>query len=219
MVRSASAVRAARRTPPTGSPLVAERALRKLVDENQRLRRELRELRKFERWAHQETVARLPDRRLFEERLNEELSRAVRDPRHHGSLLVVKPLRAANERVGQVRGEDALQDTARTLTSVLRVSELCCRTGGDELMILLPDTDAAGARLVANRLRGAAFRAGARGDTAISLSIGAASWPDDGDRAGQLIDEAERTLCAEKRRLLAQGRRRPCLPCALVLVK
>jgi diguanylate cyclase (GGDEF)-like protein len=219
MVRSASAVRTSRRTPTTGSPLVAERALRKLVDENQRLRRELRELRKLERWVHHELLAGLPSRRLFEERLDEELSRAARDPAHRGSLLVVKHMEVVNERPGRAPSEDAVEDTARTLMSVLRASDLCCRTAGDELMILLPAIDTAGARLVVNRLRAAAFRAGARRDTAISLSIGAVSWPDDGQRAGELLDRADRAMYAEQRRLLAQGRRRARSPFALALVK
>jgi diguanylate cyclase (GGDEF)-like protein len=219
MVRSASAVRASRRTPATGSPLVAERALRKLVDENQRLRRELRELRKLERWAHREVLSGLPERRLFEQRLNEELARTARDPGQRGSVVVVKNLGAVKEHLGYDPGEDVLQDIARALTDGLRASDLCCRTSGDELMILLPETDAAGARRVVNRLRVAAFRAGARRDTAISLSVGAASWPHDGARASQLLGEADRAMCADTRRLLAQGRRRPRSPSALVVVK
>lgn len=219
MVRSASAVRASRRTPAAGSPLVAERALRKLVDENQRLRRELRELRKLERWAHQDALAYLPDRRGFEERLYEELSRAARDPGLHGSLLVVKQLEISDERLPRAAAEDTLQEVGRALKAVLRASELCCRTGDDELMVLLPEADAAGARLVMSRIRAAAFRAGARRDTAISLGIGSCTWPDDGDRAVQLISEARRAARLEMRRLLALGRRRPRPPCTLVLVK
>src|SRR5205814_9701175 len=113
-----------------------------------------------------------------------------------------------DERLPHAAAEDALEDTARALKTILCASELCCRTGAHELMILLPEADAAGARLVMSRIRAAAFRAGARRDMAISLSIGASSWPDDGNRAVQLISEADRATRLEMRRLLAQGRRR-----------
>jgi len=221
MVRSASAVRALRRAPAAESALVAERALRKLVDENRRLRREVRELRKMEQWACQDPLTGLPNRRLFEERLNEELSRAARDPAQGGALLVadLDTLKSVNDRFGHAAGDEALRETARILRGTLRTADVCCRVGGDEFMVLLPETDPAGARLVMNRLRAAVFRAGARGDVPIGISIGAASWPADGDDASRLIGVADRAMYAEKKRLRARGRKRPTARGQLSLVK
>ena len=121
MVRSASAVRVLRRVPTAESALVAQRTLRKLLDENRRLRRELRELRKLERGAHQDPLTGLPNGRLFQERLREELSRTSCDPGLGGSILMVGlcGFDAAEDRFGSgfgsAAGEQALREMARVL--------------------------------------------------------------------------------------------------------
>ena len=211
MVRSASAVRVLRRVPTAESALVSERTLRRLMDENRRLRRELRELRKLERGTHQDPLTGLPNRRLFGERLREELSRASRDRGPVGSMLVVGlcGFDAPDARVEVAAGDEALREMARVLRECLRSADVCCRTASDELMILLPQTDAAGARLILQRLRAAVFRLGARRDLAIAVSAGAASWPGDGSSAVKLMDVAEGARGAEQRRLRARGRRPP----------
>ena len=103
-----------------------------------------------------------------------------------------------NDRLGRVTGDLALRETARVLRSALRAGGVCCRTGGDEFMILLPETDAPAARLVTTRLRAAVMRAGARRDLPISISVGAASWPEDGAEPAPLIAAADRALRAQK---------------------
>jgi diguanylate cyclase (GGDEF)-like protein len=223
MVRSASAVRVLRRVP-TESALATERTLRRLMDENRRLRRELRELRKLERGAHQDPLTGLPNHRLFQQRLREELSRASRDPgdgsnaRMTGSILVVSlcGFDAANAALGPGRlalgssaGDEGMREMARVLRDELRSADVCCRTGDAELMLLLPETDAAGARVVLQRLQAAVFRLGARKDRAMALGAGAASWPADGGTVAALMEVAEGALRAEQRRLRARGRRPP----------
>jgi len=211
MVRSAAAVRVLRRVPAAESALVTERTLRRLMDENRRLRRELRELRKLERGTHQDPLTGLPNRRLFQERLREELARAARDPRLVGSILVVGlcGFDAVEDRIGSAAGDEALREMARVLRDGLRSADVCCRTGGDELMIVLPETDAVGARAVLQRLRAAVFRLGARQDRAIAICAGAASWPDDGTSVARLMETAEVAMHGEQRRLRLRGRKPP----------
>ena len=210
MVRSAAAVRALRRAPTAESALVAERALRKLVDENRRLRRELSELRKLERWVGEDPLTGLATRRLFDERLSEELTRAFHDPDHVGAVLVAElsAPRAGGGRTRPSLGDEAIRATAQLLRGAVRPGDVCCRTGEQVFMILLPELDAAGARIVANRLRASLFREGARRDLALSLDIGTASWPADGVRPARLIAAAERARRAQKLRLRRGGARR-----------
>jgi len=234
MVRSASAIRVLRRVPTAESALATERALRRLMDENRRLRRELRELRKLERGAHHDPLSGLPNHRLFQQRLREELSRASRassdgsDRRMIGSILVVSlcGFDAANGGlgpdglgvgglgvgglgVGSSPGDEAIREMARVLRDELRSADVCCRTGDAKLMLLLPETDAAGAGVVLQRLRAAMFRLGARKDRAIAISAGAASWPNDGGTIAELMEVAEGALRGEQRRMRARGRKPP----------
>jgi len=211
MVRSAAAVRVLRRVPAAESALVTERTLRRLMDENRRLRRELRELRKLERGTHQDPLTGLPNRRLFQERLREELARAARDPRLVGSILVVGlcGFDAVEDRIGSAAGDEALREMARVLRDGQPAADVCCRTAGDELMILLPESDPGAARAVLQRLRAAMFRLGARQDRAIAISAGAATWPADGSSVLRLMDVAEAAMRGEQRRLRVRGRKPP----------
>jgi diguanylate cyclase (GGDEF)-like protein len=224
MVRRSSTLPLPLRQPPAarGAPS-GERLLRRLLEENVRLTRELRELRQLRRLAERDPLTGLPNRRLWQERLTEELSRSRRGKRSPGSLLIVdmNDLKGLNDRLGHAAGDAALRETARILRATLRASDVCCRTGGDEFMILLPDTDAPGARLAMARLRAAVMRAGARRETPLSISVGAATWPADGDEAGVLIEAADRAMYAEKQTYAARGRNRRVAPgrCVLALVK
>lgn len=75
-------------------------------------------------------------------------------------------------------------------------------------MILLPDTDARGARLVMARLRAGVIRTGSRLNVSVSISIGSASWPVDGRDPAKLVDKADRAMYVEKRCFRAHARRR-----------
>jgi diguanylate cyclase (GGDEF)-like protein len=175
------------------------------------LRWELEQLRVLRRLAHQDVLTGLPNRRLFEQRLMEELSRASRAVTGRGSLVVVDldDFKHVNDEFGHNVGDVVLREVADVVRTALRAEDLCCRTGGDEFMILLPDTDAGGARMVMARLRAAAIRVGARRNVPISISLGSASWPVDGVRAGILVEKADRAMSLEKRRLRGLARRRP----------
>lgn len=200
--------------------------LRRLLEENLRLTRELRELHRVRGLAERDELTGLPNRRLWADRLTEELSRSRRARGQPGSLLIVDmdDLKVVNDRFGRATGDLALRETARVLRGALRAPDVCCRTGGDEFMILLPETDAAGARLVMGRLRAAVMREGARCDLPLSVSIGAATWPQDGDEPGALIAVADRAMYLAKQRKGRAERRDAAQagagrPAPLVLVK
>lgn len=202
----------------------SRRLLRRLLDENAALRGELDDLRLLRRLAHEDTLTGLPNRLLGEERLAEELSHAERDATSRGSLLVidVNDLRLVNDLHGHHAGDHLLREIASVLRGTLRTADVCCRTGGDEFMVLLPDIEAGGARLVMARLRGAVIRTGSRLNLPVSISIGIASWPSDGRQGAVLVRKADRAMYVEKRRLRASSRRRPPkvgFGGALVLVK
>jgi diguanylate cyclase (GGDEF)-like protein len=212
MVRTSSMFPAARRPTPVVSPSMTERRLRKLVAENLRLTRELKELRRLRLWALQHSLTGLPNRRLFEERLDEELVRWERDASQCGAVLIVDVNDLTRrDRLGHKRAEAAWLETDRVLRAALRSCDVCSRTGGDEFMVLLPETGHGGAQQAMARLRASVMRAGARGDLplGISISIGMSSWPADGHLVSSLIQAADAALAAERKTLASRARRRP----------
>ncbi|MCJ2134407.1 sensor domain-containing diguanylate cyclase [Methylobacterium sp. J-026] len=130
----------------------------------------------------------LPNRRCFEDRF----ARAAEAARHGGqplSLLIVDAdhFKRYNDRYGHPVGDEILKGLARSLAaSVHRPQDLVSRIGGEEFAILLPDTDAAGAGRIADRVHAevAALAVGSAGigAGAVTVSIGLACMGPDGGR-------------------------------------
>lgn len=211
MVRSPATLRTSRRLALADSLLDSRKLLRGLIDENMRLAHELEDLRRLQKLAQLDAAGGVPNRRLCEQRLAKELSPWLRTAARPGTLLVVdvKELTGISPRQGPTADADGWRETARLLRGALRVSDQCYRTGDAEFMILLPDTDARGARQVMARLRAAVMRAGARQDVSASISMGAATWPTDGRAPRGLVAKADRAMSTEKRHLAARDRRPP----------
>lgn len=107
------------------------------------------------RLAMTDSLTGLPNRRRFDEALARDCRRAARQG-HPVSLLMIDAdcFKGYNDRYGHQAGDGVLQRIAETLRSVsARPGDLGCRFGGEEFALILPETDAAGARLVAERLR------------------------------------------------------------------
>jgi diguanylate cyclase (GGDEF)-like protein len=85
---------------------------------------------------------------------------------------------------------------------------VACRTGGDEFAVLLPDLSAADCGALLERLRSAPLVAKEAEGTAVSLSLGTASWPEAGDSLDSILAQADRAMYAAKRRNKARERDR-----------
>jgi diguanylate cyclase (GGDEF)-like protein len=153
----------------------------------------------------------LPNRRGFFERAEIELDRA----RRYGRTLTVMMLDAdhfkrINDEYGHAGGDAALRHLAETLSATLRASDLAGRLGGEEFAVLLPETDFAGARQLAQRVRMSIATApliigGARIE--LTVSVGVAAVPTDGppDAAIELaLRDADEAMYRAK----AEGRNR-----------
>ena len=138
-------------------------------------------------------------RRSFDELLDAELERS---PRTGRPLAVVvgslDGLSELNGRMGLAAGDRALQLAARDMLKWKRRIDSAGRTGGEELALLLPETDERGAFLVAERLRRAAHRTFGDDTMPVTVSLGVASYPEHGDRLDLLIKFATHAMGAAK---------------------
>lgn len=139
------------------------------------------------------------------ELLNKERDRALRYSRNLSVLYVdIDELKAVNDTYGHEAGDELISRVARSLSTSLRGCDAVGRLGGDEFLVVLPETDAQGARAVMTRIRDnlAAQRcAFAEIERSPSVSMGCATM---GEVEGEsLLSLADARMLTHKR----QGRR------------
>ncbi|MBM2810804.1 MAG: diguanylate cyclase [Chloroflexi bacterium] len=132
----------------------------------------------------------------------QELARAERYG-HPLSVMMLDSdnLKLINDRHGHQRGDQHIMDLSRTITHHCRVSDTAIRYGGDEFIMLMPETDTMGARFLAERIRAAVEEQGleVNGRTVpTTVSIGIASTPKDATDAMGLVARADAALYASK---------------------
>ena len=125
------------------------------------------------------------------------------------SLLMVDSdnLKKVNDTHGHEAGDHLIRHVVQCVRLELRTTDVVARYGGDEFMCLLPETDAAGAAIVAERIRKRIAEIPiTTGPEPIptSVSIGVATYPDHGSRFDVIAKNADRALYSSK----AQGRNR-----------
>lgn len=158
------------------------------------------------------------NRRHFDERLRHEWQRAVRNGNALSLVMIdLDAFKRYNDRYGHVAGDDCLRRVALALAAGLqRPGDLLARYGGEEFACILPETDAAGAQALAERL-GQVVQALAVEHLdspvgqVVTVSIGVASRPasapgEDGGSEADLLARADRQLYRAKH----TGRARVC---------
>jgi diguanylate cyclase (GGDEF)-like protein len=152
------------------------------------------------------------NRRRFDEFLSREWRRSRRARTPLAVILIdVDYFKPYNDQYGHAAGDDCLREVAATIAMLVRrPADLCVRYGGEEFAAILPQTNLAGARVLAERIRAAVLAleiVHAKSDTApvVTVSIGiAASDGADADEPDELMAEADRRLYEAK----AAGRNR-----------
>ncbi|WP_374351230.1 biofilm regulation diguanylate cyclase SiaD [Chitinimonas sp.] len=104
--------------------------------------------------SSRDALTGLANRRLMMERLREETERASRHPHPYVlAMLDVDHFKDINDQHGHDAGDQVLIELSRAMQAALRDYDLCSRWGGEEFLILLPDTVLADARQVVERVR------------------------------------------------------------------
>jgi diguanylate cyclase (GGDEF)-like protein len=137
------------------------------------------------------------------EALDTELARARRTRRPLSILMFdIDHFKTINDQLGHLRGDDMLRAVGAQLTRVLRSTDIRCRYGGDEFLIILPDTALAGAQQAAESVRrmlsGLSIEADGR-SIQITVSLGVAETEQGEFGASALVARADAALYEAKR--------------------
>ena len=142
----------------------------------------------------------LYNHRYLHERLEEELVRAQRRESPLSLLFCdCDQFKRYNDDYGHKAGDAALARIARIVEACGRRIDLAARYGGEEFVLVLIDTDNAGALTVAERIRAEVEASSALGGRPLSVSIGVATCPDDASARDELLDKADWAMYAAKR--------------------
>jgi len=169
-------------------------------------RRTQRRLALAEQCATTDALTGLPNRRHADEVLERLLAAARRTRRPLSVVLFdLDHFKAINDNFGHSIGDEALRATASATRELLRGSDHAARFGGEEFLLLLPETSADDALIVAEKLRAQIAELEVEGlDREVTASFGVAAYPDHEATADRLIEAADAALYRAK----AAGRNR-----------
>jgi diguanylate cyclase (GGDEF)-like protein len=118
-------------------------------------------------------------------------------------MLDLDDLKPVNDTFGHQWGDRLLKAIADTIRHTIRFTDAAARYGGDEFVVLLPETDAAGGYVVGEKLRRDIYALtlnAADRNVRSSVSIGMVAYPDDGSTIEQLVSAADVAMYEAKRR-------------------
>jgi len=154
------------------------------------------------RQANFDPLTGLPNRRMFRDRLEQEMKKAHRMGQSFALLFIdLDRFKEVNDTLGHEIGDMLLKETAHRLQTCVRESDTVARLGGDEFTIILSELDSIGsseriAKSLLQKLR-APFSFGDE-LAYVSASIGITLYPDDSTSLSQLLKNADQAMYAAK---------------------
>lgn len=161
------------------------------------------EIEEINRRARTDALTGLANRQQFEERL----TRIVMETNRFGGsctliIIDIDRFKQVNDTYGHQAGDEVLKRVSLVLQQEVRNVDLCARYGGEEMALLLPQTDLPGGCQLAERLRsaigGKPFVVGGR-DVHVTISLGVAAYPEGARDRDELFAAADRALYGAKR--------------------
>ena len=158
-----------------------------------------------------DSLTQVFNRRHFLERLNEELKRTKKFKFKFSFLMVdIDHFKDYNDQYGHLVGDAILREISKTIKETIRQIDFMGRYGGEELSIILAETDKEQARFAAERIRQAIESKHITvydEDLKVTVSIGVSTFPADASDTKTLIDRADEALYIAKQ----TGRNRICM--------
>jgi diguanylate cyclase (GGDEF)-like protein/PAS domain S-box-containing protein len=163
----------------------------------------LRLREKLEGQSTHDPLTELFNRRFQDDSLEREVLRSSRSARALSIMLIdIDHFKRFNDTFGHDAGDQVLQSVANLFRTFFRASDICCRHGGEEFVIIMPDSSLQNAVIRANALRTEVKRLNPSYDgqplQSITISIGVAAYPEHGSSAQELLKSADRCLYESK---------------------
>jgi diguanylate cyclase (GGDEF)-like protein/PAS domain S-box-containing protein len=167
--------------------------LSQALEEADRLRKELREQ------AIRDSLTGLFNRRFLEETLAHEVARASRGHTAFGLLMFdIDNFKELNDTFGHAGGDAVLRAVGQILRQRLRAQDVACRFGGDEFIVVMPETSLENAGHKATellgRLQNMHLEQVEMPVPGVKFSMGVAAYPDHGSSGRELLDAADAAL-------------------------
>jgi two-component system, cell cycle response regulator len=164
----------------------------------------LKQLNAVESLVYLDDLTRLFNARYLELMLSRECKSFTDGGKPFALLFIdIDGLKAINDAHGHLVGSKIIAEAARILKGCLRDTDVASRWGGDEFVILLRNTDAAGALVVAERIRSRIesqpFLAREQKRLSATVSIGVATAPANGTEKNQLLNAADAAMYQAKK--------------------
>ncbi|NEX61053.1 bifunctional diguanylate cyclase/phosphodiesterase [Noviherbaspirillum galbum] len=154
------------------------------------------------RHANLDALTGLPNRRLYQERLNHEIYKAQRSARPLALLFIdLDRFKQVNDWLGHGAGDQLLMEAAHRICSAVRKSDTVARLGGDEFNVLLVDMDnPAHVEGVCQKILDSLAAPFVLGEDTVQISgsIGVAIYPDDAGTPEELMRKADQAMYAAK---------------------
>jgi diguanylate cyclase (GGDEF)-like protein len=212
-IQNPTSSRAARGARPAAAASVPADALQAARQEIDALRKQERILKqrvarltlavaRAKRFADRDELTGLPNRQLLADRVNQAMALAARHRQRVALLFLdIDEFKYINDSMGHDAGDKLLQQIAARLTACLRSSDTACRYGGDEFVVLLPEFEGRECIMaVAQKIRARLAPPYLIDVTSIevTVSIGMAVYPTDGDGYGDLLRVSDLAMYQDK---------------------
>lgn len=139
------------------------------------------------------------NRRYMDNVLKKELNRCERYSKEFSICLIdIDNFKKLNDTFGHQAGDTILGETAACISDPIREEDVVCRYGGEEFLVVLPETNIFGARVLANRIQQYVAESVLLSQHKVTFSAGLASYPNNGRTVETLVSAADQALYQAK---------------------
>ncbi|HNW26300.1 MAG TPA: diguanylate cyclase [Candidatus Gastranaerophilaceae bacterium] len=151
------------------------------------------------RLATTDGLTDLYNHRFFQEQMIMQVENCRRYNSHFSLILIdIDYFKKFNDKFGHQSGDAVLRQVAQVLKKNVRSTDVVCRYGGEEMSIILPNTDRDEVIITAQKICQAVaakpFKLGSDIESIVTISLGVSTYPQDGNKPSELIDKADQGL-------------------------